>query len=106
MAAVIDDAPYVLLTIGLRNGHGPPAFVVHVEIVTQVRGRGVVADLLDRLRAVRSRQPVTSLGQRCLGVWMVAPVLAGVETGGGGRGRAQSGCGNEEGGKMHCGGGG
>ncbi len=44
---------------------------------------------------------VTSIFQRRLGVIMVAPMLAGSETTSGRSGRTQSGCGSQEGRKMH-----
>ena len=100
MTAVINNPPYIIHTIGLRDGYIPPTFVGYLEIVTQVRGRGVGADMLELSRVVRSCQLVTSHSQLCLGVWMAAPMLAGVETSGRRR-RTQSGRGNQEGGKMH-----
>lgn len=103
MAAVIDYPPYVVLTVGLRNGYVPPIFVGDLEVVAQVRGNGVAADILALVRGEGSRYIGTSLRQRCLGVIMVPPMLAGVETSSGRRRCKQSGRGrsSKEGGKMH-----
>ena len=91
MAAIIDYPPYVGLTFGLRNGYVPPIFVIDLELVAQVRGNGVAADILALVRGEISCYVGTSLGQRCLGVSMAAPMLAAVETTSGRRRRKQSG---------------
>ena len=92
MAACIDYPPYVILTIGLRNGP-PPTFVVDLEFVTQVPGP-VFAGILGLRRVVGSCQLLTSIFQRCLGGVMVTPMLAVLETTSGRRRRTQSGRGN------------
>lgn len=82
MAAGVDYLPYVVLTIGLRNIVPARIFVVDRENETLVRGRGVLAVLLDLVSVVVSCYRATSLFQRSLGLVMVAPMLAGVETSG------------------------
>ena len=93
MAASIDNLPNIVLTIGSRNSAASRIFVVYGENETQIRRRGVLAVLLDIVSVVVSCYIVTSLFERSLGFVMVAPMLAGVETGGRRR-RAQSRRGN------------
>ena len=89
VAACVDDAPDVVLTIGLRNAP-LPTLVGHLEFVTPAIGP-VLAGIVALARVEGSCQVRTRFFQRVLGGAMFTPVLAVAETASGCRRHAQSG---------------
>ena len=106
MAASIDEPAKNLLAHSRLQRDDIIGDVVDREHETEVLRGVIAADPLGLgAWAVGTREIIISTGDPHLGlgVGVVAPVLAGAEAGRGCRCCAECGCGEDEGGWMHCG---
>lgn len=99
MPARINDPPNMALTILLRNSP-LPTIIGDLEFIAAI-GPGPAAIVRLALLEVSGQGAHTHALECGFGDVVVAPVLAGVETAGGGGRHAQGGRGEEDGGEMH-----